>query len=140
MSLEKEESIIMETPTKDDFDDFRVTLDDSEDPQCLPTLRKWLIVVIISLGTLLVTSDSPMVRESFVELLFVLTLQIRQHLLKLAYRAISMSQRKFLFFVSACTSPASVLVHYSLAHYLRCMAGISSTECRSSRSLPYPGQ
>jgi hypothetical protein len=68
MSPEKEASIL-ETPTKDDSDDFRVTLDDSDDPQCLPKFRKWLIVVIIGLGTLLVTCDSPMVRESFVELL-----------------------------------------------------------------------
>ncbi|KAF8342501.1 MFS general substrate transporter [Amanita rubescens] len=35
-------------------------LDDSDDPQRLPRLRKWLIVVIIGLGTLLVTCDSPM--------------------------------------------------------------------------------
>jgi len=69
MSLEKEETSILETPTKDDSDNFKVTLDDSDDPQRLSTFRKWLIVVIIGLGTLLVTCDSPMVRESFLELL-----------------------------------------------------------------------
>ncbi|KAF8342500.1 MFS general substrate transporter [Amanita rubescens] len=55
-ALEKHDTI--SAPSNDSK--FKVTLADSDDPQRMSTIRKWLIVIIISLGTLLVTCASSM--------------------------------------------------------------------------------
>lgn len=118
---------------------YKVTLADSDDPQRLSTIRKWVIVSIISSGTLCVTCASSMVRESFVIILCVDALA-RQRLLKRPYRKIFMSEAKLPFFPSACLSPVLVLVRYSLGLYPSCMAGILSIDYRSACSLHYHGQ
>ena len=43
---------------------FKVTLADADDPQRLSSFRKWVIVGIISSGTLCVTCASSMVRAA----------------------------------------------------------------------------
>ncbi len=70
--LEKHDTI--SAPSSDSK--FKVTLADSDDPQRMSTIRKWLIVIIISLGTLLVTCASSMVRESLVGLFSAPTYQL----------------------------------------------------------------
>lgn len=68
-ALEKHDTISM--PSRDSK--FMVTLADSDDPQRMSTIRRWIIVIIISFGTLLVTCASSMVRESLVGLFSTLT-------------------------------------------------------------------
>lgn len=49
---------------KSEEDAFKVSLDDSENPQCLPPLRKWIIVIVICSAAACVTCASSLVRPS----------------------------------------------------------------------------
>lgn len=118
---------------------FKVTLADSDDPQRLSTMSKWVIVGIISSGTLCVTCASSMVRVSLVDI-HCTNVLARRRLLKLPHRKSFMSEAKLAFLPSACSSPVLVRVRYSLAPCPSCMAGISSIEYRSACSLHYRGQ
>ena len=49
------------TGKSEKFDPFEVTLGPEDDPKNLPSWRKWLVIFVISAGTLCATSASSMV-------------------------------------------------------------------------------
>ena len=51
-----------QSPSKEAVDSYLVALAPEDDPQCMPTLRRWVAVLVISSASLCVTCASSVVR------------------------------------------------------------------------------
>lgn len=60
------EAEINQSASKEAIDSYLVTLEPEDNPQSMSTLRRWVVVLVISLASLCVTCASSVVRISYI--------------------------------------------------------------------------